>query len=501
MSIATTYQGMIDTYKQIQRIGQIAGWLHWDQMVNMPPKGLESRAEQLAFISGDIHRRITDPDFVGLLNELDFEKEQLDEDQQVNLREIKREVDKKIMVPQDLVEELTRHASKSHAAWERARQDSDFDQFAPHLERMLELKKQEAAAKGEPGQSAYDVMLDDFEIGMNEEKTAVILDDLRERLVPLVKKLIDQTPAGLPDLSGRSFSVPAQQEFARKLIGDIGFDFAGGRQDYSAHPFCIGELGDVRITTRAYENDPIPCLFGMLHEAGHALYEQGAHPEHSLTPLGSSVSLGVHESQSRFWENIIGRSRSFWKAYYPDFKKVFPKALDGVEMEGFYRYINRVEGSLIRVESDEATYNLHIILRFEIERDMFADRLAVKDLPEVWNQKMKQYLGIDVPDNAQGVLQDVHWAEGLMGYFPTYSLGNIFSAQIYEAACESLGDIPAMIEKREFAPLLDWLRTNIHRRGMRYGPEELIKRATGKAPSAEPLMRYLDGKFGDIYGF
>ena len=499
MDVRETYEKMIATHKRIERLGQIVSLLHWDQAVNMPAKGLEARSEQLAMMTGEIHRQTTDPAFVALLGELDSVKEQLTDDQAVNVREIKRSVDKSVKVPGNLVEEITRHASKSHAVWEKAREESDFPKFSPYLEKMLDLKKQEARAKGEEGQSEYDVLLDDFEVGMNEAATTVILNGLRERLVPFIHKVLGAPSPEIPPIEGRQFPIEMQRRFGLKLIGDIGFDFEGGRQDISVHPFCTGSLGDVRITTRFYEDDPRPSLFGMLHEAGHALYEQGAHPDHQLTPLGSAVSLGIHESQSRLWENLVGRSLAFWNAYYGDLQKAFPRALEDVSLRGFHRFINQIRGSLIRVEADEATYNLHIVLRFEIERGLFAGKIAVKDLPEVWNSKMKDYLDVDVPDDGQGVLQDVHWSEGLMGYFPTYSLGNMFGAQLFEAAQRDLGDLGAMFEKREFAPLLGWMREKVHRHGMRYLPQDLVEQATGGKPTAEAFMRYLEKKFAPIY--
>jgi carboxypeptidase Taq len=342
-------------------------------------------------------------------------------------------------------------------------------------------------------------MLDDFETGMDERSAAAILDDLRARLVPFLRKILAARRTDIPELVGRRYPVDAQRTFGLKVMADLGFDFEGGRQDVSVHPFCTGELGDVRITTRFFEDDLRPSLFGMIHETGHALYEQGTDPAHVLTPMGFSLSLGVHESQSRLWENLVGRSLPFWKAYYADLQAAFPDALAGVPLAGFYRFINRVEGSLIRVEADEATYNLHIVLRFEIERDLFAGRVAVSDLPAVWNAKMKQYLDVDVPDDAVGVLQDVHWSEGLMGYFPTYSLGNLYGAQLFEAAGRAIPDLAARIERRDFAPLLAWLRENVHRHGKRHSPRELIERATGRPPDAAAFVAYMERKYGEIY--
>ena len=500
MSLTEKYEKMIQTHRQITRYEEIAAVLHWDQMVNMPPKGLEARSEELALLSGDIHRMTTAPDYVDLLAELDAAKGDLTDDQRANLREIKRGVDKQVKVPGDLVEEISRHRSRCHAAWEQARAKSNFAEFREPLTRMIELSTREAQAKAEDGASVYDTLLDDFEVGSTEERTTAILEDLRARLVPFIHKVLGAPHPEIPKVAGRNFPVDVQRKVGLGLIEAIGFDFEGGRQDVSTHPFCTGSRGDVRITTRFYDDDPRPSLFGMLHEAGHGLYEQNTSAEHSLTPLGRSVSLGVHESQSRLWENLVGRSLPFWNAFYGEVQQAFPEALGDVSKEGFYRFVNQIRGSLIRVEADEATYNLHIILRFEIERDLFAGKIAVGDLPGIWNQKMKDYLDVDVPNDAVGVMQDVHWSEGLFGYFPTYSLGNLYGAQLFAAAGKALGDLPGMIEAKEFAPLLGWLRENVHQQGMRYLPEDLIEHATGAKPTAEAFMSYLEAKFGPIYG-
>ena len=499
MEIAKIYDSMIATHKKIGRMEQVVSLLFWDEQVNMPAKGIDARSEQLALLTGEIHRDRTSKRFVGMVNELAAASESLTEDQRVNVREIKKSLDKIIKVPRRLVEELTRHTAKSHMAWAKAREAKKFEMFVPSLTRMLELKKQEALAKADPGKGIYDTLLDDFEPGLDEASAAAILEDLRGRLVPLVHKILSAPAPSFPPLVGRSFPVDVQRAFGLKLIRDIGFDFGAGRQDVSLHPFCTGDYGDVRITTRFFDDDLRPSLFGMLHEAGHALYEQGTDPAHSLTPLGSSLSLGVHESQSRMWENLVGRSLPFWKAYYADLQTAFPLALSDVSMDAFHRFVNQVQGSLIRVEADEATYNLHIILRFEVERDLFADRLPVKDLPETWNRKMKEFLDVEVPDDAQGVLQDIHWSEGLFGYFPTYTLGNLFGAQLYEAVSAKIPDLPQMFENRQFEPLLSWLRENVHRMGKRYSATELVRRATGKEPTAAPFIKYLETKFGEIY--
>jgi len=498
MDSKKTYEEVIAWTKQIAVIGDVIGHLHWDQRVNMPPKGITGRSEQLAFLEGLSHRKLTEPEMVAKVNELSEVADRLDDDARVNIREIKRDVDQATKVPTALVEEISRHTSLSNAAWVEARQKNDFNHFAPFLEKMIDLNKQKAAALGF-ADKPYDGMLDQFEPFATEAKVKALLDDLRERLVPFFHKILAAQPYDVSWLTGRVYPTDKQREFGLDVIREIGFDFEGGRQDISAHPFTVGTKGDVRVTTRFNESDLRQSLFAMIHEAGHALYEQGMPDEHLGTPLGQSVSLGVHESQSRFWENIVGRSRPFWQHFYPQLQKTFPEQLGSVELDDFYRAVNTVAPSLIRVEADEVTYNLHVVLRFEIERAFVAGEVKVTDLPELWNAKVKHYLDIDVPDNAAGVLQDVHWSEGFMGYFPTYTIGNLYSAQLRDKMIDDLGDFDGLLAKGEFAPILDWLRSNVHAHGKRYHADELIERITGAKPSAEPFMNYLAEKYGPLY--
>ncbi len=492
------YQEMIAWYKEFQLVGRISSILQWDQRTYMPKKGIVSRADQLAFLDGLAHRKLTEPAMVGAVNELAAAASELTEDQRVNVREIKREVDRATKVPTDLVEEISRHISKSNNAWVEARQNNDFNHFAPFLARMIELRKLEAAALGF-GDRPYDAALDLFEPGSTEPFVRDLLEDLRKRLVPFVHKVLGAEKHDDSPILRQPYPIDKQREFGLMVIGKLGYDFDEGRQDISAHPFTIGTKGDVRITTRFNETDLRQSLFAMIHEGGHALYEMGLPQEHADTPLGQSVSLAVHESQSRFFENVLGRSMSFWTYFYPDLKATFPTQLGDVSLPMFFEAINTVAPSLIRVEADEVTYNLHIILRFEIERAFMAGEVAVPDLPELWNAKIKQYLGIDVPNNADGVLQDVHWSEGLIGYFPTYTMGNLYGAQLREKLIADLGDIDRLCARGEFAPILNWMREHVHRHGKRYMAGELIERATGKKPNAEPFMCYLTEKYGPLY--
>jgi carboxypeptidase Taq len=492
------YDELIAWYKDFQLVSRISSVLQWDQRTYMPKLGMASRAEQLALIDGLAHRKLTEPAMVAKLNELAAVQAELSEDQRVNLREIKREVDRATKVPNDLVEEISRHTAKSNAAWVEAREADNFNHFAPFLARMIELRKLEAAALGFADRP-YDAALDLFEPGSTEPYVRKLLEDLRQRLVPFVHKVLGAEKHDDSLILREPFPIDKQREFGLMVIGKLGFNFDEGRQDISAHPFTIGSKGDVRITTRFNERDLRQSLFAMIHEAGHALYEMGLPDEHVDTPLGQSVSLAVHESQSRFFENTLGRSLAFWTYFYPDLKAAFPTQLGGVPLLKFYEAVNIVAPSLIRVEADEVTYNLHIVLRFEIERAFMAGEVAVADLPDLWRAKVKQYLDIDAPNDADGVLQDVHWSEGLIGYFPTYTMGNLYGAQLREKIMADLGDIGVLCARGEFAPILNWMREHVHRLGKRYTANELIERATGKKPTAEPFMRYLAEKYGPLY--
>ena len=489
---------VLNHYKEIGTLDSVASLLHWDHRAMMPPKGLEVRTEANALIERLMHERLTHPPFVENVHLLADEADSLHEDDRVCIREIKREVDRAVKVPPELVEELSRQGTRSHAAWVKAREASDFSSFAPYLSRMVDLRIAEAEALGFSDRP-YDAMLDRFEPAADEAGTTAVFADLRSRLVPFVQKVLDKPGRSAAMIRGPEFPVEKQRRFGLDVIGRMGFDFDAGRQDTSAHPFCSGTLGDVRITTRFDPKDLSKALFGMIHEAGHALYEQGLDASRKGTPLAESISMAIHESQSRLWENMVGRSLPFWEHMLPVLRTTFPEALGEKNLEDFYRAINIIEGSLIRVEADEATYQLHVILRFEIESDLVNRRVTVQDLPALWNAKMEKYLGVKVPNDADGVLQDVHWSEGLFGYFPTYALGNLYCAQFFAQAKKDVGDLEAQIGRGDFSGLLTWLRENIHGLGKRYRAADLVKRVTGDDLSAGPFMDYLEEKFVPLY--
>ncbi|MEM9184893.1 MAG: carboxypeptidase M32 [Planctomycetota bacterium] len=500
---ASAYESLCAHARETALLTSTAGLLQWDEETYLPPAGGAYRAEQCALLAGLIHQRQTDPRVGEWLDELESSGSTSDprSDAAANVRGLRRDYDKKTKLPPKLVEELSRTASLGQQAWKEARQADDFTLFQPMLEKTIELKQQEAEAIGYEA-SPYDALLDDYEPGETAANVARVLGGLREQLAPLVEKIAaaEKRPDGR--VLSRHYPVARQEAFGKRAAAAIGFDFDAGRLDVTAHPFCGGAgPRDVRITTRYDDHEFAGALFGTLHEAGHGLYEQGLPAGDYGLPLGEAVSLGIHESQSRMWENLVGRSQAFWRHFFAPFAEAFPDALAGVTEEAFYFAVNESKPSLIRTESDEATYNLHIIVRFELEQALLADDLLVADLPEAWNAKYREYLGIVPPNAADGVLQDVHWSAGLFGYFPTYTLGNLYASQFFDQAGSDLGDLEGQFSRGDFQPLRDWLRTNIHRDGRRYSAGQLVERVTGKPLSHEPLMAHLSTKYGRLYGF
>ena len=478
--------------------GGISSLVGWDQETYMPPKAAKLRAEQQAVLGELLHTRATSDELASLLVNAEAEAKDASPEAQAMLREARWDFDRATKLPVDFVAELTRVCSHALEAWKSARTDNRFDVFAPHLERILEFKKQEIAFKGFED-DPYDALLEDYEPGAKTSEIAAMLENLRDELVPVVAAIGD---SGISTLkTPEPFPTAAQERFGRMVATAMGFDFERGRLDVTTHPFCSGfEPNDVRITTRYDEANPRQALFGTMHEAGHGLYEQGLAAQHFGTPLGSACSLGVHESQSRLWENMIGRSEAFWRHFFPKAQEVFGTAFAGISESDWVRHVNEARPSLIRVEADEATYNLHILLRFEIERALLTGELAVADLPAAWNDKVKTYLGLTPATDAEGVLQDIHWSFGGFGYFPTYSLGNLYAAQMFETMNDELGGINALLERGELLPIREWLRTNVHERGRLLRPVDLMEKITGAKPSAEPFLTYLKGKLDALYG-
>ncbi len=474
--------------------------LGWDQRVMMPPRAAPHRANQMALLAGMVHQRLTDPRIGEWLATLENSDLVADPEsvEAVNIRQWRRTYDRMTKLPHKLVVEFARITSLAEKAWEEARAQSSYALFKPYLEQIVQLSREIAERLGYESEP-YDALLDEYEQGMTARQVERLFAPLRERTPELVQRLQSAPRQPNSAILHRHYPRPQQEAFCRLIAERLTFDWQSGRLDPTVHPFAtrLGP-GDVRITTRYYEDFLCPALFGTIHELGHALYELGLPEEHFGTPMGESVSLGVHESQSRMWENFVGRSRAFWEHFYPIAQHYFT-ALQDVSLDEFVFAINEVKPSPIRVEADEVTYNLHILLRFELELALMRGKLQVDDLPDAWNERFESYLGFRPANDAEGVLQDVHWSGGLIGYFPTYTLGNLYAAQLFEAAARDLGDLPAMFRKGEFVPLLEWLREKVHRQGKRYAPPDLIQRITGQPPSAEPLLRYFERKFNELY--
>jgi carboxypeptidase Taq len=476
----------------LSKYGSALGVLGWDQEVNLPKKGHQFRGDVNSLLSADLHRRVTSKEFVNLVNALhkteNFEK--LSKDEQVIVRETWRDVEKSLKIPTQMVEEMAKLTTDAFAAWADARDKSDFKIYQPYLEKIVEMCKKQAELIGYK-ESPYDALLDDFEPGLTAARVERIFTPLAKELAVLVKKVKDNPKIELPKAK---YPIDIQVKMNHEIATALGYDLDAGRIDVSPHPFTAGfHPTDVRITTRYQEDDFWYAVGCTVHETGHALYEQGLSVKEYGNPLGEAASLGIHESQSRMWENFVGRSPEF--AHYLNIllHKYFPKN-PKISDELLYKYLNQVEPSLIRVEADETTYNLHIIIRFEIEKALMEDKIQVSELPDVWNAKMKQYLGVKVPDDAHGVLQDIHWSHGTLGYFPTYSLGNIYAAQLFNKAKKETPGLEAGFASGEFAPLLKWLRKNIHQEGSRYYPEDLIKKVTGEGLNSKYLIDYLKDK-------
>jgi carboxypeptidase Taq len=494
-----TYDQFIERVKELQTSRAVEALLDWDQETYMPKRAAEDRADQMALIVGLSHEKLTADELGELLGRLEAEGDGDDFVAATNVREVRREYERAVKIPKPLVQEIAKTSTLAKDAWVQAREESDFPKFAPHLERLLDLKRQVADLIGwttEP----YDALMDEFEPGAKAAEVQEVFDRVKAELVPLVAAIKDAPRQ--PDKSIRQSRCPREDQaaFNRRIVQAMGLDFEAGRIDVSTHPFCTSmSPRDVRFTTR-YDEHYLPMsLFGVMHEAGHALYEQGLDAAHTGTPMAQSVSLGIHESQSRLWENQVGRSRAFWQRFYPQLQETFPSLAD-VPLDDWHFVINTVEPSLIRVEADEVTYGLHIMLRFDLERKMLQKQIAVEDVPAAWNIGMKQLLGITPPNDAQGCLQDIHWSMGIFGYFPTYALGNLYAAQFFAAAKRAMPDLEKRIARGELLPLREWLRENIHRHGKRYRANELVKVVSGNELSHRPFIDYLHAKFKPLYG-
>lgn len=503
MAPQDAYKEIVTREQERTKLVTINYLLEWDMETNMPPAAENTRAEQTGLMARLIHERATAPKLGELIaacenTELTKEPKSVTA---VNIREWRRSYDRATKLPTEHVEEFSRVTSKAHGAWAKARRQSDFSIFAPHLEKILDLNRKSAEFYGYDTEP-YDALMEEYEPGMTAAEVEQVFAGLRKDLVELVGKIADAPKKPDIGLVKRPYDVDRQRLFSQVVAAAFGYDFTAGRLDEVTHPFCtwIGP-GDTRICTRYYPNDFAEGLTGVTHETGHALYDMGLpHDEHFGTPMSEPVSLGIHESQSRTWENQVGRSRSFWRYFFPQAQRMFREELDGVSEEDFYAAFNYVTPSYIRVEADEATYNLHIMLRFELERAIFRGEVPVKDIPGEWNARFKDYLGIEVDKDSNGCLQDVHWAMGAMGYFPTYALGNLYAAQFWVQINKDIPDLDNQFASGDFSQLLGWLRKNIHSQAKRYSAPALVERVTGETLSHQPLLDYLYTKYEPIYG-
>ncbi|MFX0036840.1 MAG: carboxypeptidase M32 [Candidatus Hermodarchaeota archaeon] len=487
-----------DYFSEIIRLNYILALLGWDQQVNMMAyKNIEGRSEQMALITKLVHNRLVSEKAGKIIDQATKLKD-LDDIDTAMVREAKRAYDQETKLPEDLVVEIQKTAALAQQTWQKARKNNDFKSFIPLLEKTLELQK-EKAAKLETHPDLYSTLIDLYEPGATYEWIANIFNPIKPKLINFVKKLDSAPNKPNNAIFDKQFDPNKQYELSYEILKKLNYNFEGGRQDRSTHPFTtsLGAL-DVRVTTRTTEPFPA-CITGTIHECGHALYEMGIMKELHDTILCTGTSMGIHESQSRMWENVVGRSKEFWIYWYPTFQKYFPEHLKDYPMEDFHRAINFIHPSFIRVEADEVTYGLHIILRFEIEKDLIDGKISVSELPEIWNSRFEKLLGIIPPNDTLGVLQDTHWGSGYIGYFPTYFLGNLYCAQIYNRALKKMPHLPEDYKKGEFSNLLNYLRENIHQYGAIYRANDLINRVTGEDLNPEYFMKYLENKYYPIY--
>ena len=493
------YEALLSHNRETFLLGATSALLGWDQETYMPPGAGDMRADQLALLARLAHERAAAPDVAEWLASCEQDDDCMAlADRAANVRGLRRDHDRATRLPEALVGELAEVESRAQQAWAAARAASDFGAFRPWLERMVGLQQHKADCLAAGGGSRWDALADLYEPGMRAADLQALFGPLRERLVALRQRV---EGGRRPDDAFIRAEIDAhlQESFVRAVVTAMGFDFSRGRIDRSAHPFCTGTGGDVRLTTRFHKDNVLDALGSTMHEGGHGLYEQGLAVEHLGSPLGEAVSLGIHESQSRLWENHVGRSRAFWQWCWPVAQQFLGSACTGQTAASVFGAANLVRPSLIRVEADEATYDLHVMIRFEIEQALIDGSLAVADLPASWNALYRDYLGVEVPDDRHGCLQDVHWSCGLFGYFPTYTLGNLYAAQIAAAADRALGGLAPQLAQGDFTPLRQWLRENVHRHGRRYEPAELCERATGAQLSSEPFFAYLEAKLAEAY--
>ncbi|MBE3589507.1 MAG: carboxypeptidase M32 [Firmicutes bacterium] len=504
MDVQQAYTRLLEHLGEIDDLQRAAAVLSWDRQTNMPPRGSATRSRQAATLGRIAHERFTSEETGRLLAAVEEWAAGLpyDSDEASLVRVTKRRYALQSSLSPKLVETLSIAGAQGFDAWLEARATRSFRPFRDAFARLVELRKEEADALAEACGAAcrYDALLQRHEPGMTVAQLDRLFGRLKEVLVPLVRRIAERQELVSDAILHQRYDESRQWELTLEALRLIGFDFTSGRQDRSVHPFTTGfGPGDTRLTTRIFADHLGGGLFASLHEGGHGLYDQGVPARFARTPLYGGTSGGVHESQSRLWENVVGRSREFWSFFLPKARALFPEQLRGVTVEVMYRAVNRSTPSLIRVDADEVTYNLHIMVRYELERDLLDGDLPVDDLPEAWNRKMEAYLGVTPPDDLHGLLQDIHWSRGGFAGFPGYTLGNVISLQLYERACQDRPDIPESIRRGDTSPLLEWMRTHVHAHGAKFTPEELLQRATGRGLDPEPYLNYITRKFSELY--
>ena len=505
IATSTEYDQLLKLSRDTSLFRSSIGLLHWDQEVMMPMKSVAYRADQIALTSKMYHEMVTDPRIGDWLSACETDSELLGDHTSAtsaNVRELRHAFDRATKLPSDLVEEEAKLSSHGQNAWKEARKNNDFSEFQPWLEKIVALLRRKAECYGwADGGEPWDALAEDYEPGCTASSVNEVFTPLRMKLQTLLDEIMGSSTKPSNAFNELVLPIEEQKAFVRAIASQIGFDFEAGRLDESTHPFCSGtHCNDVRMTTRFHENNVNDAIGSTMHESGHGIYEQGLRIENVGTPMGWAVSLGIHESQSRMWENQVGRCEAFWRWCHPKMKEFFGDRADALSFDDVYGGANIVRPDFIRVEADEATYNMHIMIRFELERMMMKGDLAVADLPDAWNQRYRDYLGIEVPSDTKGCLQDVHWSMTSMGYFPTYTLGNLYCAQFFESALDAHPDLYGEFEQGEFSTLKTWLNENIHQHGQRYRAAELCEVVTGKPLSSDPLMRHLEGKLRPLYG-
>ncbi|MHA2070955.1 MAG: carboxypeptidase M32 [Candidatus Thorarchaeota archaeon] len=501
------YDELMGKFKEIVLLGTSVGMIYWDLETYMPPAGIQLRSEQISVLSKIGHEKSTTPEIGKLLEAAEKEQDSMNEVQKRNLFLARREYDIDTKIPSELIGRLTKQQAIATDVWKKAKAAKDWQMFEPELQKLIDVsrEKEEIAMKVKGISSIYDSMLDQFERNMTASMIDKVFSQLRNRLVPLVQKCADASENVDASFLSRKIPIDAQRKIATDLGNLIGYDTtsdkARGRVDETEHPFTSGYYDDVRVTVHYYEDNLPSLVYAMLHEGGHALYEQNLNRDYMYQPIGVAASYGIHESMSRFVENIIGRTPQFWEYYLPKLNGFTNNAFSDISLVDFVRGVNLVGPTKIRIEADEVTYSLHVIIRFEIEKALFADKISVSELPQVWNEKYEEYLGVEIKDDAEGVLQDTHWGGGAYGYFPSYALGNVYDGQWLRQMNKDLPEWSGNIAKGELDPILSWLAKNIMSKASLYDPADLVKHVTGNELDAKPFLDFLEHKYAHMFGF